>query len=157
MSTALRVPGSSANRSSLTALLLVLLGLGMSDPAAAQSSRTGTGEVISVRELTLKAGVNPADFERFVVQTFNPAWEGAVPGMKVYVAKGDRGARTGGYVLLIIFDSEKTRNVIVPVQGGGVAEAFRPILDGLLSGPYQKLITSYLESDPPFTDYVVLR
>jgi hypothetical protein len=141
----------------LTAALLLLLGLVTAAPAAAQSSRAGTGEVIAVRELTLKRGINPADFERFVMERFNPAWEGAVPGVKAYIAKADRGARRGRYALVYIFDSEKTRNAIAPVEDRGAAEAFRPVLDRLFSGPNQELVTMYLEAEPAYTDYVVLR
>jgi hypothetical protein len=46
-----------------------------------------------------KAGIDPAKFERFVTRTYNRAWEGAVAGMKGYIAKADRGAHKGNYAL----------------------------------------------------------
>ena len=141
----------------LAAATLALAGSNAIVPVPAQSSRTGTGEVIAIRELKLKPGADLNRFEQFVTGTYNPAWEGAVPGMKGYIARGDRGVHKGGYTLILIFDSEKTRNAIFPKAGSGVSDRFAPLLQGPL-GLNEKL-DAYIEpgSLSAYTDYVALR
>jgi len=146
-----------SSRCVFPAAMLVFFALAMSVPAPAQSSRAGTGDVIAMRELQLKAGVDPNQFEQFVIGTYNPALEGAVPGMKGYIAKGDRGVRRGGYALILIFDSEKTRNAIYPKAGAGASEKFAPFLQRPLALTQE--LDKYVEpgSVSAYTDYVVMR
>lgn len=145
--------GSSIRR--LTLALLAIVGLLMIVPALAQSSRAG--EVVAIRELELRTGVDLADFERFTTGTYNPGWEGAVPGMRGYIAKGDRGAQKGSYALVLIFDSEKTRNAIFPKEGGGPSESFTASWQRPLS--LNKQLEKYIEPGAlsVYTDYVALR
>ncbi len=149
-------PIGSATRP-LALALLTFTGLAMLEPALAQSSRAGAGEVIAIRELELKPGVAPADFERFVVGTYNPAWEGSVPGIRAYIAKADRGVQKGGYALVLIFDSEQTRNVIFPKEGGGASESFMPLLKGPFSANEQ--LDEFIDPGTlsVYTDYVAMR
>lgn len=139
------------------ALTLAVASLATLSPALAQSARDGTGEVIAIREIQLKAGADTAAFERFVITTYNPGWEAAVPGMKSYIAKGDRGVQKGSYALLLIFDSEKTRNAIFPKEGAGASEKFLALLEGPFS--LNKQLDTYVEpgSLSVYTDYVVMR
>jgi hypothetical protein len=136
---------------------LTIVALGAILPVFAQSSRAGTGEVIAVRELELKAGVDAARFEGFVRSTYNPAWEGAVPGVKGYIAKADRGAQKGSYALFLIFDGEKTRDAIFPKEGGGVSQAFASALQRPLA--LNQELDKYLEPGTlsVYSDYVVMR
>jgi hypothetical protein len=126
-------------------------------PLLAQASRSGTGEVIAVRELELKAGVDIAEFERFARSTYNPGWEGVVPGLKAYIGKADRGALKGGYALILVFDGEKTRDAIFPKEGGGASPQFAP----MLKGPFalNQELEKYLEPGAlsVYTDYVAMR
>jgi len=124
---------------------------------AVQGGRSGTGEVVAIREIQLKPGVDIAEFERFAVRTYNPGWEGAVPGMKGYIAKGDRGAQKGSYLLVFIFDSESTRNRIFPKEGGGPSERFTALLEEPFS--LGKELERYVEPGTlsVYTDYVALR
>ena len=140
----------------LAAATLALVALVLTVPAA-QSSRTRSGEVIAVRELKLKDGADVKQFEQFVTGTYNPAWEGAVPGMKGYIAKGDRGVRSGSYALILVFDSQKTRDAIFPKAGAGVSERFAPLVQGLFD--LNEQLDKYVEpgSLSAYTDYVVLR
>lgn len=149
--------GIGSSRSMLAAATLALVPIVMTVPAPAQPSRAGSGEVIAIRELKLNAGVDPGQFEQFVTGTYNPRWEGAVPGMKGYIAKGDRGVRKDGYALILVFDSEKTRNEIFPKAGAGVSERFAPLLEALLTMTQE--LDKYIEpgSLSAYTDYVVLR
>ena len=136
---------------------LTVVAVGALLPVFAQSSRAGTGEVIAVRELQLKAGVDAAQFEGFVRSTYNPAWEGAVPGVKGYIAKADRGAQKGSYALFLIFDGEKTRDAIFPKEGGGASQAFAPALQRPLA--LNQELDKYVEPGTlsVYTDYVVMR
>ena len=136
---------------------LAFLALLMTAPTPAQSPRAGSGEVIAIRELKLKAGIDLNQFEQFVTATYNPAWEAAVPGMKGYIAKGDRGVQKGNYVLFLVFDTEKTRNAIFPKVGSGASERFAPLLQKPL-GLNQEL-DKYIEAGAlsAYTDYVAMR
>lgn len=87
-------------------ILLVTLGYVTTDSAFAQSSRTGTGEVIAIRECKLKAGVDSVKFERFVIEKYNPAMEGAYPGVKSFITKVNRGQKKGSNAHFFIFDSQ---------------------------------------------------
>ena len=126
-------------------------------PIFAQAPRAGTGEVIAVRELELKAGVDTAQFERFARTTYNPGWEGVVPGLKAYIGKADRGAQKGTYALFIVFDGEKTRDAIFPKEGGGAAAKFAPVLK--VPFALNEELGKYLEPGglSVYTDYVAMR
>ena len=118
----MEIPHTRRIRSSrwlLASATLAFVMLVLSAPAPAQPPRAGSGEVIAIRELKLKPGIDAGQFEQFVTRTYNRAWEGAVPGLKAYIAKGDRGVRKDSYALLLIFDTEKTRNAIFPKAGSG--------------------------------------
>ena len=123
----------------------------------AQTSRGAAGEVIAIRELQLKPGVDVAEFERFVRETYNPSWQAAVPGMRGYIAKGDRGQQKGAYVLVFVFDSEKTRDTIFPKEGGGASAKFTALLEAPFS--LGKTLEAYIEPGTlsVYTDYIALR
>ena len=135
---------------------LTVMALGAMLPTFAQP-RARTGEVIAVRELQLKADVDTAQFEQFVRSSYNPGWEGAVPGVKAYIGKADRGAQKGSYALIIIFDGERTRDAIFPKEGGGASTAFAPMLEQPLA--LNKALDKFVEpgSLSIYTDYVVMR
>jgi hypothetical protein len=86
-------------------------------PQKAVKSRAGTGEAISHRIIDLKEGKDPAAFEKWVVNYFNPALEGLIPGIRAYVAKHDRGAKKDNYAYVIHYDSYNTRQAFFPVPG----------------------------------------
>jgi hypothetical protein len=123
----------------------------------AQPSRAGGGEVIAVRELELKAGVDTAQFERFARGTYNPGWDGVIPGLNAYIGKADRGALKGGYALILIFDGTTTRDAIFPKEGGGASPKFAP----MLKAPFalNQELEKFLEPGAlsVYTDYVAMR
>jgi hypothetical protein len=149
--------GISSRPVAVTGLVLAVIVFGVILPALAQPSRARTGEVIAIRELQLKAGADTAQFEQFVRSTYNPAWEGAVPGMKGYIAKADRGAQKDSYALILVFDGEKTRDIVFPKEGGGASAAFAALVQPLLA--LNKDLDKFVEpgSLSVYTDYVVLR
>ena len=82
------------------------------------SSRTGTGEVISVHGIQLKSDINSSEFENWVINYWNPAMEGVFPGVKSFITMGDnRGEAKGKYAYVLIFDSLKTRDAYLPEEG----------------------------------------
>jgi hypothetical protein len=98
-----------------------------------------------------------AEFEQFVLETFNPTWEGAAPGLKGYIARGDRGVKKGGYAFVMVFDSEKTRNAMYPTPGGDVSEKFMPTMEKALglAAPLEKWVDT--STIGVYTDYVEMR
>jgi len=136
--------------------ILMIVGLAIV-PILAQAPRSGTREVVAIRELEVKPGVDEAEFERFIVTRYNPAWAQPVPGLRGYIAKGDRGAHKGRYALVLVFESQKTRDAIFPKEGGGAADKFIP----MLKGPFglNEELDKYIEpgSFSIYTDYVALR
>lgn len=147
---------STTNRLFLITLL-VAVGLVTIDSAPAQSSRSGTGEVIAIRDCKLKAGVDSLKFERFVIEKYNPAMEGAFPGVKSFITKVNRGQKKGSYAHFFIFDSQKTLHAISPEEGGKMADWFVPFWEK--SAPIRNELDKYMEEGwmAKFIDYVVLR
>lgn len=74
----------------------------------------GTGEVLGIRELTLKEGVDPKDFENFVTEEYLPSFRQHFPGVKLMVVKGERGKDLEKYLYVMIFDSIHERNMYWP-------------------------------------------
>jgi hypothetical protein len=153
-------PNRSPGRGSTRLLALALLSavaLGTVAAALAQAPRKGADEVIAIRELELRPGVDLAAFERFVTETYNPGWAGVVPGVRGYIATGDRGAHKGRYAFILIFDSRKVRDDVFPKEGEGAAERFAPMLDRALALNAQ--LDKFIEpaSFSIYTDYVPLR
>ena len=147
--------GDSRRRSVVVVLVFVAFAAIL--PAFAQTSPEASGEVIAIRELQLKPDADTAQFERFVRGTYNPGWNKAIPGMRGYVAKSDRGAQKGSYVLFIVFDGTKTRDAIFPKEGGGVAPEFAARVQKLLA--LNPELEKFLEpgSLSVYNDYVVMR
>ena len=83
-------------------------------PLLSQITYSGKGEVVAVRFLELKDTVNVEDFEKFVVEEFNSTFDGAIPGLKQYISKSDRGIAVDSYAMFMIFDSQIVRNTMIP-------------------------------------------
>lgn len=122
------------------------------------SLRTGTGEVISVRHLKLKSGINADEFNKWVMEYFNPTWEGLIPGVRSFIAKGDtRGNAIGEYAYLIIYDSLKTRDAYAPEEGKH-ADWFKEIFFSHFGYLYDELLEFVeAESFSKYSSWVVLR
>lgn len=158
-----------------TALLVGLAGStisGMSNEVAELSAETGLpslslhpstdpGNILAIREITLKAGIEPDVFERFVAEEFTPTFEQYVPGVGAFILKGTRGERKDGYAFVLIFDSENTRDFYFPREHGGEASVQGTALE--LWKPGQQVILDRLmqyvdgiSETEGYTDYVVL-
>lgn len=124
----------------------------------AQSSRASKGEVIAVRFLELKADVDTTEFEKFARQEYNPAFEGTVPGLKEYIAKSDRGKNVGSFALIIVFDSQIVRDLMIPTEGD-LQEWIAKIMKDQELWPVWNELKTYLVdgSWQKYNDFVVLR
>ncbi len=119
------------------------------------------GNIVAIRELTLKPDVKTEEFERFVNEEFTPTFEEQVPGVKAYILRGERGDQKGHYSFALIFDSENTRDFYYPFEHGG--EASVPKSAEKLWMPARQMIfeklAGYVEDigqKGGYTDYVVL-
>jgi hypothetical protein len=56
-------------------------------------------KLFGLHEIELQPGVEPDEFERFFAEEVAPS--PMVPGLKVYLLKGDRGERAGRYLVLL--------------------------------------------------------
>src|SRR5690349_17293677 len=77
-------------------------------------------KVYGIHMLELKPGVSAEEFERLVTEEVYPAMQAA--GFQYSVLKGDRGARTGKYTMLLEFDSVAERNQMFPTPDQPEAE-----------------------------------
>ena len=110
-------------------------------------------KVFGINEIELRPGVTPEEFERFFTEEI--AHLSLFQGWSAYLAKGDRGARAGKYVLIFEMGSVEARNRYAP-ESGESEEAQRALapLAGVLE-QWGKLST-VPGSDAVFTDYVVV-
>ncbi|WP_373493426.1 hypothetical protein [Aquiflexum sp.] len=122
------------------------------------SLRTGTGEVISVHGIQLKSDINTSDFEKWVIEYWNPAMEGVFPGVKSFITMGDnRGDAIGKYAYVLIFDSLKTRDAYLP-EAGKHSDWFKEIYYSPNRYLYEELF-EFVESEAfsKYSSWVVLR
>ena len=124
----------------------------------AQAPHTGKGEVIAVRFLELKADVDTTEFEKFAYEEFNPDFDGTFPGLKEYIARSDRGIDVGSYSLIMIFDSQIVRDLMIPARGNPTDWFLKIMEDQKLWTPWNKLGTYVVDGSlGKYNDFVVLR
>ena len=96
-------------------ILLILFGILINGTTLlSQITYSGKGEVVAVRFLELKENIDISEFEKFAVGEFNSKFDGAIPGLKQYISKSDRGIAVDSYAMLMIFDSQIVRNTMIP-------------------------------------------
>ena len=107
------------------------------------------GKVISVQPFDLKPGVTDADIEAHLRDsTFS------VPGITVYVAKGDRGARNGQYVAIIETESAELRDRYFPADGSPSDEFTQLFAPFMAEDERFRKLTTW--PNPDSTDYHVI-
>jgi predicted ester cyclase len=107
------------------------------------------GKVFSIHAIDLQPGVTDADLEDFVRNL-----RYAIPGQTVYLVKGDRGARTGQYAVLVEFDSVDLRDRYFPSEETASAEYNTHAAPFMAELERFGQLTTW--PDPAFTDYQVL-
>ena len=124
----------------------------------AQSPHTGKGEVIAIRILELKSDVDTTEFDKFAYEEFNPAYDGTAPGIKLSIAKSDRGTDVGSYVFLWTFDSQIVRDLMLPAEGNPTDWFLQIFEDQNLWDQWNKLGTYVVDGSlGKYNDYVVLK
>lgn len=110
-------------------------------------------KIISIQYLVLRPGVKAEEFEQFVARTTPTIipW----PGMRSYVAKGDRGDRDGKYALFFEFDDVETRNHYFPQPDVLGVDAQQYLANWLPFIAEWERYTTWAGSPTVFTDYVV--
>jgi hypothetical protein len=83
-----------------------------------QSVFSDKGRVVHVRSFYLKPGVDSLEFEQHIKKELNPSLEAILPGLQIFIAKGNRGKRPiGDYAYIIIYDSYNSRDKLFPLTG----------------------------------------
>ena len=96
--------------------------------AVTGQDRASEHRLLGIHHLSLKDGVKPEDFERFIVEEWSPVMSGVFPGIHVMVVKGERNAEDGEYLLVYDLQSVSVRDWYWPRSGEG-SEAFTAILE----------------------------
>lgn len=119
------------------------------------------GEVLALREFTLKDGVDAEAYEQYVAEESNPAWEKHVPGAYAAVMKGDRGERNDGYIQVQIFDTVERRDHYFPAPDAPAPEDGSPAYP-VFAEAYQPMqavgskAAQYAHAPESYTDYVLV-
>lgn len=113
-------------------------------------------KVFAIHTIELKPGVRPETFEQFVNEEVSRVpW---LAGWTTLVARGDRGERRGKYVVIHVFDSEATRNMYFPSEGGEISVEAQQLFSSAemqaLGERWDALATPL--SQTVYTDYVVV-
>ncbi|MEA1878373.1 MAG: hypothetical protein U9N86_16145 [Bacteroidota bacterium] len=114
--------------------------------------RPQLGEVIGIHCLDVKTNMQD-DFESFVSEEFNSAMHNKIPGLNLYVLKGDRGERKGHYILVYIFDTVERRSEYIPREGE-VTKEFTKVFKQV-STVFEKF-KGFQNDEISYTDYIVM-
>ena len=117
------------------------------------TNEIGTGKVRGIHNFTLKDGVEPQEFERFITEEWNPVMQELWPGAQNMFMKGERGPHVGQYIMVIEMNSLYVRNFYWPT--GGASEAAKAIQENW-GDAYTQVMNrgSELAERTEWTDYV---
>ena len=120
--------------------------------AFGQSFKKGNFVGVHSEDIKLAPGVSMDQYLDFIIKKYVPEYEKAF-GSKVYITKGVRGENINKLGMMIIYDSEATRNKYFKDDGTGT-EAGQNASKKLesLNKELEKLGTS---SESKYTDWVV--
>jgi len=109
-------------------------------------------KVFGMHALELQPGCDENEFEEFMRKDFLPSYS-KVTGQTAHLLKGDRGERTGKYLVLIELESPERRDEIYPSEGVVADDVVQ------LVGNVESLVStvrSFLVEfpDSKYTDYV---
>ena len=137
----------------LTRLFLTIITLSIVISAAGQSLKSG--RVVGIHEwrIILNENVSPQNFEKFMLKEYIPAFEKYLPGVRLFLAKGERGKNKDSYGLLVYFKSIEARNEWFPEPYTSSEkskvnyEQFKPYFDKL---------NEMIEYQSVYTDWIIL-
>ena len=139
-------------------ILLILFGMLINGTTLlSQITYSGKGEVVAVRFLEMKENIDVSEFEKFAVEEFNSNFDRAVPGLKQYISKSDRGIAVDSYAMLMIFDSQIVRNTMIPNKKS--SEWLNTIMEEKNLWSLWNKLSTYVtdESLSNYNDFVELR
>ena len=110
-------------------------------------------EVVSMREITLKTGVDPVNFHN-LSDLGSEQIEELSRGMHAWLWKGNRGKRDGQYLHTYGFDLKATRDYYFPKEGEGSPKM--NALGAKIQMPGNVSMGDFVEGTDVYTDYVVL-
>lgn len=115
------------------------------------------GAVMGIHHMILKEGVDRDEAERFLKEEYFPGWRDAMPGSRVFMLEGERGAEAGTFAFFWVFEDLDARNRYFPDEDGPTDEyrKYRSKLDWLYAE--DKFPKYGAWSDGPSTDYVVVQ
>lgn len=117
--------------------------------------------VIAIRKMKLKPGASAEEFNKLAQKIAHKDF-GALPGVKEYIAKGERGDEVGTYIYVIEFDSKKTRDFYYPKPGSDGSDAsadakrLMQSLDTSANQQFGKLV-EMVPGGAGYTDYLVIQ
>ena len=107
-------------------------------------------KIVGIHQLELKPGVTEQQADEMATRMTR---EFSMPGLTNRVAKGDRGPRSGQYIMIVEIDSVDRRDRYFPLNGEDMAELNQH------AAPHAELMEQiaavFVFPDPNFTDYVV--
>ncbi len=114
--------------------------------------------IIALRKVKLKSGASAEEFEKYAAKLAGKEL-GKIPGVKEYIAKGERGDEVGSYIYVTEFDSKITRDFYYPIPGTDTSKTSREALKFLNSftelGEFTRM-AEIVPGDQNYTDYIVL-
>jgi hypothetical protein len=78
--------------------------------ATTEADRPSNQRLLGIHHFSLKDGVKPEDFERFIVEKWNPVMSDRFPGIHLMLVKGERNARDGEYLMVYDIQSVYVRD-----------------------------------------------
>jgi hypothetical protein len=136
-------------------LLVIALTLGSAASALAQAP-TGDNarRVMALREVTLKNGASAQEFEKYFSEVYARTMAERIPGLQVYLLRGERGERQGKYVMVYELDSLARRNEYWP-QPDVASERITQLTQNMPQFEFDKHLEA--GSGNAYTDYLVLK
>ncbi len=86
---------------------------------AAEENRAAVPQLLGIHHLSLRDGVSAEEFERFVIEEWNPVMADLYPGIRQTVLKGERNAEPSQYRLVFDIQSARVRDWYWPQSGEG--------------------------------------
>lgn len=126
-------------------------------PAESSDEWLKPGAVMGLHHMVLREGIDRDEAKRFLQEEYFPGWRDAMPGSRVFMLEGERGAKEGSFVFLWVFDDQAARDRYFSGEEGPTEEyaKYRSALDGLyVEDGFPKYATW---EDGTSTDYVVIQ
>jgi hypothetical protein len=114
-----------------------------------------SGNIIGIHEwkITLNDSITPAQFEKFMLEEYIPSVEKNYTGLKLFLAKKDRGKSKSNYNIIIQYKTIESRNYWFPAPGSK-SEKARAANEKLK--PLDDKINEMVNAECSYTDWLIL-